>query len=365
MDDDLDLEADPSTHDEAAAAAAPIETVDEDVDEFLKEEENLPPAAPKSEQEDVLKEDGGADKDEESAKEEGAASKADDPANGEESAKEEGEKMPWSLYKKSISQSKKGLVTGFDVYSEEEEKKREKRRARWGDALPSSTDAELAAEAEKKSARLARFTGESVPAEWILFESTSLRPLKLRKEDLPPSEEGEVAPSERLYLQALDAEAFKRIRSPDIESFFASHKPTYVEWLGDTTCNVWFEEMHTARRALEAFSVKVPESNWRLISTPMMKAYTDKWGAKGTHATRLVCRFATDTDVLLERPKYHNTNNKKKKRKKQYLTIDSTTPIVVGGATSANAVEETTTPKDPLDAPLKSRRKTSHTTTDF
>lgn len=271
------------------------------------------------------------------------------------------DKVPWSLYKKSVSKVKPGVVTGFDVYSEEEQEKRAKRLARWDpDALEKSkaVEADLAEETSKRAARAERFGGNLVPVEWTTL-NTWLRPLRLSREELSDESRSQVEamPCERLHLRVLpvDREAFKRLRSPDIEAHFATYRPTYVEWLGDESCNVWFAEAYTARRALEAMTVAIPEEKWRLLKQAIVKAQHDKWGNKGTHATRLVCRFAADADVLLVRPvrkrEGRSTETAKKSRKMKrprYIAVDETLDPEASG-------------KADVDAPLKARRKTAHT----
>ena len=46
----------------------------------------------------------------------------------------------------------------------------------------------------------------------------------------------------------VDRKAFGMIRSPDIMSWLKAYFPTYVEWLGDTSFNVHFENAAAASR---------------------------------------------------------------------------------------------------------------------
>jgi hypothetical protein len=63
----------------------------------------------------------------------------------------------------------------------------------------------------------------------------------------------------KIHLFAIDWAAFKQIRTDDVLSFFKIYGCTYVEWLGELSCNVHFEDKYSAARALEALSRALPE----------------------------------------------------------------------------------------------------------
>jgi len=63
---------------------------------------------------------------------------------------------------------------------------------------------------------------------------------------------------EKIHLFAIDWAAFKQIRTDDIMAYFADYGPSYVEWLGELSCNVLFEDKYTSARAIEAMSRPIP-----------------------------------------------------------------------------------------------------------
>lgn len=296
-----------------------------------------------------------------------------------EAAAQPEEKLPWSLYKKSISRMRKGITTGFDVSSEEEQKKRLARLARWAPeeaAAAAARSAKQADESARRASRLARFGGAGAEggAAWVQFDAL-LRGLALSASDLYAVDQGRsdaASPaSERLHVRALpvDRENFKCIRSPDIEKHFERFAPTYVEWLGDESCNVWFAEKWTAGRASIELTVAVPEAPhsigsesptlgtvWRLLKTPIVKAATDKWGKQGTHPSRLLCRFATAGDVLVERPQHARKPRKTKTfppKRPRYVAVGAAAPQQPAEAAEDN---NATTLSSRMNGPLRGKR---------
>jgi len=63
---------------------------------------------------------------------------------------------------------------------------------------------------------------------------------------------------EKIHMFAIDWAAFKQIRTDDIMAYFADYGPSYVEWLGELSCNVLFEDKYTSSRAIEAMSRPIP-----------------------------------------------------------------------------------------------------------
>lgn len=150
----------------------------------------------------------------------------------------------------------------------------------------------------------------------------------------------------KIHLFAIDWAAFKQIRSDDILSYFRVYGPSYVEWLGELSCNIHFEDKFSASRALEGLSrvlpmeipstggtkeckeiakqggedVMVPSHHeeeeegkkaisntnlgimgWRICNRPIYKIRSDRYGRRGTRS-RCIVRIATSLDVLEERP---------------------------------------------------------------
>jgi len=63
---------------------------------------------------------------------------------------------------------------------------------------------------------------------------------------------------ERIHIFSIDWAAFKQIRNDDIMSYFNMYGPSYVEWLGELSCNVVFEDKYSATRALQCLSQQLP-----------------------------------------------------------------------------------------------------------
>ncbi len=65
---------------------------------------------------------------------------------------------------------------------------------------------------------------------------------------------------EKIHIFAIDWAAFKQIRTDDIMGYFSVYGPSYVEWLGELSCNVLFGDKYSAARAMEAMSRALPLS---------------------------------------------------------------------------------------------------------
>lgn len=63
---------------------------------------------------------------------------------------------------------------------------------------------------------------------------------------------------EKIHIFAIDWAAFKQIRTDDIMAYFSMYGPSYVEWLGELSCNVLFGDKYSAARALEGTSRSLP-----------------------------------------------------------------------------------------------------------
>lgn len=176
---------------------------------------------------------------------------------------------------------------------------------------------------------------------------------------------------EKIHMFSIDWAAFKQIRTNDIMAYFSIYGPSYVEWLGDLSCNIHFQDKYSAKRAIENMSTIIsspPPSltvdddeslleqqdnnkfihtdlgniGWRLCKTMLMKISNDKYGKRGTKS-RILIRYATTNDILYSRPNYwpkpppgftihnilgpgsdnyNNTNNKKNNKKNKNLMSD-------------------------------------------
>jgi hypothetical protein len=74
---------------------------------------------------------------------------------------------------------------------------------------------------------------------------------------LPSKQSATIVPT-KIHLFSIDWAPFKQIRTDDILSYFRDYGPSYVEWLGEISCNVLFEDKYSAARAFHAMSQELP-----------------------------------------------------------------------------------------------------------
>jgi hypothetical protein len=248
--------------------------------------------------------------------------------------------LPWSQQRRLRANPKAGFHTGLDLSDPNEKAKQDARRKRFGAALE---------EVEKSDD--VRPEKKAVPVDQAWDKENFVKGQRL---DPPPTlwtvprpdtsdihlSEGFIREKiqrptltpEKIHIFSIDWAAFKQIRTDDIMAFFSIYGPSYVEWLGDLSCNVLFQDRFSAARALENMSQEIPSPppdtleasrryvhaisdedmvdpptdigamGWRLCKTMLRKISTDRHGQRGTTA-RLLMRSATSLDILLERPK--------------------------------------------------------------
>jgi hypothetical protein len=236
--------------------------------------------------------------------------------------------LPWSQVRRMRANPNQGFITGFDVTDPAEKSKQEARRKRFGLA---------AMETEDKPA--GAMEGLPMIQAWdnekLIRGQRMDPPRKLWK--VPPSESGEDMADEdpfasetveynpvpeKLHLFAIDWAAFKQIRTTDVSAYFSMYSPTYVEWLGDLSCNVHFQDRFSATRALENLSQEIltppppvevvgaeeaeksPDlgaMGWRFGKTMLLKISDDRHGRRGT-SSRILLRGASSRDILREKP---------------------------------------------------------------
>lgn len=259
--------------------------------------------------------------------------------------------LQWSKARKLRANPEKGFITGMDVMSPEEIAKQEARKARFGaDAIKNKRKVEDGEEEMEEEAEgpMEAMEEEKEPLpivqawdnETLVSEQRKDPPGSLWANPPPADEEREdtgddfamesAGPTthvpEKVHIFSIDWVAFKQIRTPDIMSYFKDYGPSYVEWLGELSCNVLFEDKFSAARALQHLSQDIPSppppeavaSNtenqeepkgatdfgnmtWRFCRQPIRKVVKDRYGRIGTTA-RLMMRTATTEDVLVERP---------------------------------------------------------------
>jgi hypothetical protein len=291
----------------------------------------------------------------------------------------------WSEARKLRSNVTKGFITGIDIMSQEEKEKARKRKERFEEEDPmknsqkdNERDDGMMEEHEEETlddsdSPRKKQDREPLPLEqaWDneelvsslrvdppcdLFPTASMN--ENTSETHPDMDSHHVLVETKIHLFSIDWAAFKQIRTDDIMAYFSGYGPTYVEWLGELSCNVHFEDKFSAARAMEALSRPIPmeipvksekvacdddmkdenvsstmedenmsdkpqendpsknkeevtskpisETNlgmmgWRLCNYPIRKIHSDRFGRRGTRA-RCLLRIANSLDVLEERP---------------------------------------------------------------
>lgn len=250
--------------------------------------------------------------------------------------------LPWSHARRLLANpsTSTGFATGMDLHTDAEKAKQEQRKARFGSSNKDDDD-----EAEEDAAISMETDVAALPIEqaWDKIDLVGIHrvdPPALLWKDPPPAQEDKdefrlqhdepVFVGEKIHMVSIDWAAFKQIRSNDIVSHFSIYGPTYVEWLGDLSCNVLFEDKFSAARALENLSQELPSPppppgqgdddddgegvkttagerpdlgrmGWRFGKMALRKVSDDRFGKRWT-AARLLMRVATSLDILHERP---------------------------------------------------------------
>ena len=216
------------------------------------------------------------------------------------------------------------IIAGFDLMSEEEQKKMADRNARFaaGNAveMEEEVDPNAIVDLEKRQARLERF-GIVDPSAQVEGESGAEKKEKVRA----PRREVPLNIKRRtnvLHLYGVDS-----LSNADIKDYFTGHNILGIRYLDGSSCNLQFIDEYEAKRAL--LSSLTPEAKsiakdagldvfgytW-LECKHYSKNRNDSYGAAGTEHD-LFCRFATIHDVsqqAMDPPmQYHNDKADKAK----------------------------------------------------
>jgi hypothetical protein len=200
------------------------------------------------------------------------------------------------------------FATGVDVSSQEELEKRNQRKERFG------VETTIMSPNDQKN----RDTWLPLEEAWDKLELSGMQRLDPPAElwlDHPVGENNQFAlepatlVKTKIHIFSMDWASFKQIRTSDILHHFSEFGPTYVEWLGDLSCNILFVDEYSAIRAMNRMAQELPfgkdpdlgRMGWRFGKTYLRKVADDKFGKKGTTA-RLLMRLATSKDVLQQRP---------------------------------------------------------------
>ena len=177
--------------------------------------------------------------------------------------------LPWSQARRLRANpaSTTGFATGMDLQSEAERDKQEKRRQRFGvptthggdevnddegDKIGDDTGMEVTDEdalpvdqAWDKEELIRKLRVDPPPSLW---ENPPATAAAEEKDEFRMETEEPVLTPEKIHLCSIDWAAFKQIRTNDIMKHFSIYGPSYVEWLGDLSCNVLFEDKFSAAR---------------------------------------------------------------------------------------------------------------------
>jgi hypothetical protein len=251
--------------------------------------------------------------------------------------------LPWSQARRLRANPKQGFITGLDLYDPVEKAKQDARKRRFGvadDKDDSKEESKQEQDGKGSTSMETEATELPVVQAWdneaLVRAQRQDPPVSLwtnpppetadetPKNDFAVSAETPTLVPEKIFIFSIDWAAFKQMRTNDLMAYFSIYGPSYVEWLGDLSCNILFEDRFGAKRALESLSRELPtpppaevvpsevegESSppdlgnmgWRLCNKAVRKVSNDRYGRMGTTA-RLIMRPATSLDVLKERPK--------------------------------------------------------------
>lgn len=284
--------------------------------------------------------------------------------------------LPYSeLRRMRANPSDSALLNGssMDLHSPEEQAKLERRKSRFGTASNSGDDAlKTPSEATMVPSEQAwdkiDLVGEQrvdPPPELWLDPPVETNPIQ---DEFEMKVEPRQLEPRKLHLFSIDWAAFKQIRTSDLEKYFDGYGATYVEWLGDLSCNIHFTDTGAASRALDRLSQELPRDKtpdlgrmgWRLGKSMVQKVANDRHGRKGTRA-RVLLRVATTKDILEERPSSWKTppgefstekvlgpesdvpapkpkgKKKGRKRKQQHQSTRTTEELLSGGLSAGRA----------------------------
>jgi hypothetical protein len=252
--------------------------------------------------------------------------------------------LPWSQARRLRANPKQGFITGLDLYDPAEKAKQDARKRRFGGGSGGPDADADATEDAKDESKQEGATGMETEATELPFvqgwdneafvraqrqdppaslwkDPPSEAAVETPKSDFVVSEAPATLVTEKIFIFSIDWAAFKQMRTNDLMAHFSIYGPTYVEWLGDLSCNILFEDQFSAKRALESLSRQLPtppppevvakeeaesppdlgNMGWRLCNKAVRKVANDRYGRRGTTA-RLLMRAATSLDVLKERP---------------------------------------------------------------
>ena len=210
--------------------------------------------------------------------------------------------LKWSEARRLRANPERGFITGIDTFSNEEKAKATARRERFkeerkrkgldedgaglddsldlgGDEGMEGDDEDVDDVAEWEKTKKDPLPVEQAWENWKIVKQFRVDPppglldgsvTATEVVDAPSDEmEGGEATKEfipkkvsivptKIHIFSIDWAPFKQIRTDDLMSYFRDYGPSYVEWLGELSCNVLFEDRHSAARAFHALSMELP-----------------------------------------------------------------------------------------------------------
>jgi len=250
----------------------------------------------------------------------------------------------WSKLQRLRANPQKGFATGMDISAPEELEKQQARAARFGTGMEKrdrttyeeEEEEMMNAEMEEEENQENPIEEDALPLEeawdneelvqphrfdppktlWVKPPDTTIEEDENQAVD---SMETAILTPDKIHLCSIDWAAFKQIRTDDIMAHFSIYGPSYVEWLGEVSCNILFQDKFSASRALQNLAQQLPtppphniaeslsespdlgNMGWCLGSHPVRKIANDRFGRRGTKA-RFLLRVAASTDVLMHKP---------------------------------------------------------------
>ena len=278
--------------------------------------------------------------------------------------------LKWSEARRLRANPERGFITGIDTFSTEEKakaiarKERFKMEERKRKGLDNEDDEGIAGEEgeegmeddeEDDVAEWEKTKKEPLPMEqawenWELVKQFRADPpaglLTCGGDDVVvdcPTDEMEggdekkefipkkvsIAPT-KVHIFSIDWAPFKQIRTDDLMSYFRDYGPSYVEWLGELSCNVLFEDKYSAARAMNAMSTELPSPPPEsVVKKPSLNWTPPEWMTKKSKAAA-----ADGDDGAEEETKEVNSMDEEAR--------DDTNGDAAGGNEEGNTMDATT-----------------------
>lgn len=147
-----------------------------------------------------------------------------------------------------------GFVTGFDVSAPDQAEKRRSRAERFarleGERVAAGGEADVLPEAGAgPGGAVGGLAGAAPLGEGMNSSFRGEKPVVLAKVD-PLENRRDVAIGEVVRQNVLHVFGVDDMSTEDIRKHFLEYGPSWIEWINDSSCNVTFEDDHTAMRVL-------------------------------------------------------------------------------------------------------------------